>query len=67
MRYVASWKKTNVHGSFRELEDIALNPLTLGVHTNEHYNRDSFPLSRLILIMSKTGYGDILYYKAGPF
>lgn len=36
-------KKTNVHGSFRELEDIALNPLTLGVHTNEHYNRDSFP------------------------
>ncbi|HDR7160796.1 TOMM precursor leader peptide-binding protein [Bacillus cereus] len=36
-------KKTNVHGSFHDLEEHALNPLTLGVHTNEHYNRDNFP------------------------
>ncbi|PDY93714.1 TOMM precursor leader peptide-binding protein [Bacillus toyonensis] len=36
-------KKTNVHSSFHDLEDHALNPLTLGVHANEHYNRDSFP------------------------
>lgn len=32
-----------MHGSFHDLEDYALNPLTLGVHTNEHYNRDGFP------------------------
>lgn len=36
-------KKTNVYGSFHDVENHALNPLTLGVHTNEHYNRDGFP------------------------
>ena len=28
---------------YDDVEDHALNPLTLGVHTNEHYNRDGFP------------------------
>ena len=32
-----------MHASFHDVEDHALNPLTLGVHTNEHYNRDGFP------------------------
>lgn len=56
-----------MHGSFHDLEEHALNPLTLGVHTNEHYSRDNFPFKRLILIMSKTGYGDILYHKTDRF
>ncbi|KFM99206.1 bacteriocin biosynthesis protein SagD [Bacillus clarus] len=39
-------KKTNVHGSYRQFDDIALNPLTLGVHTNEHYNQEGFPFQQ---------------------
>ncbi|KEK22208.1 TOMM precursor leader peptide-binding protein [Bacillus gaemokensis] len=38
-------KKTNVHGSYRELEDTALNPLTIGVHTDEHYTQTDFPFN----------------------
>ncbi|OOG93435.1 hypothetical protein BTH41_04277 [Bacillus mycoides] len=36
-------KRTNVHGSYRELEDTAINPLTIGVHTDEHYKKTDFP------------------------
>ncbi|WP_242142395.1 MULTISPECIES: TOMM precursor leader peptide-binding protein [unclassified Bacillus cereus group] len=36
-------KRTNVYGRYRDFEDIAINPLTVGVHTDEHYNRDGFP------------------------
>lgn len=59
-------KRTNVHGSYRELEDTAINPLTIGVHTDEHYKKQISHLNRLILIILKTGYGGILYHKIVP-
>ncbi|MDR4151462.1 bacteriocin biosynthesis protein SagD, partial [Bacillus thuringiensis] len=37
-------EKTNVNSSFHDPEEHALNPLTHGVHTNEHYHRVIFPL-----------------------
>nr|WP_232243121.1 TOMM precursor leader peptide-binding protein [Paenibacillus sp. GSMTC-2017] len=36
-------KRTVVHGSFRDLEDHALDPVTLGVHTKEQYAQPWFP------------------------
>lgn len=36
-------KKTVVHGCYRELQDQALNPTTVGVHMSEHYERPNFP------------------------
>ncbi|MBY0600185.1 TOMM precursor leader peptide-binding protein [Bacillus bingmayongensis] len=36
-------KRTNVHGSYRDFEDTAINPLTIGVHTDEHYKKANFP------------------------
>ncbi|MFJ8530218.1 TOMM precursor leader peptide-binding protein [Bacillus sp. NPDC094106] len=36
-------KRTNVHGSYRDFENTAINPLTIGVHTAEHYRRADFP------------------------
>ncbi|WJE53885.1 TOMM precursor leader peptide-binding protein [Bacillus cereus] len=36
-------KRTNVHGSYRDFEDVAINPLTIGVHMDEHYKKADFP------------------------
>lgn len=36
-------KRTVVHDSFRNLEDQALNPVKVGVHTKEQYAKPGFP------------------------
>ncbi|HWO95046.1 MAG TPA: TOMM precursor leader peptide-binding protein [Bacillus sp. (in: firmicutes)] len=36
-------KRTVVHDSFRNLEDQALNPVKVGVHTKEQYAQPGFP------------------------
>lgn len=36
-------KRTKIHGSYHELENKAINPVTLGLHTSEHYNQPNFP------------------------
>lgn len=60
-------KKTNVHGSFHDLEEHALNPShSVSIQMNITIVI-TFHSSRLILIMSKTGYGDILYHKTDRF
>ncbi|HEY1215710.1 MAG TPA: TOMM precursor leader peptide-binding protein, partial [Bryobacteraceae bacterium] len=38
-------KRTVVHGSFRNLEDQALDPVKLGVHTKEQYAQPGFPFT----------------------
>lgn len=39
----ASGKKTVVHDTFRNLADFALNPLTVGVHAPDQYEKENFP------------------------
>jgi ribosomal protein S12 methylthiotransferase accessory factor len=39
-------KRTVVHGSFRNLEDQALNPVKVGVHTKEQYAQPGFPFTK---------------------
>ncbi|USG63279.1 TOMM precursor leader peptide-binding protein [Brevibacillus ruminantium] len=39
-------KRTVVHDSYRKLADHALNPLTVGVHTQEQYEKPGFPFQR---------------------
>jgi ribosomal protein S12 methylthiotransferase accessory factor len=39
----AHGKRTVVHDSFRNLEDSALNPIKVGVHTQEQYAQPGFP------------------------
>ena len=39
----AGGKRTTVHGNFRNLADFALNPLTLGVHAPDQYEKENFP------------------------
>ncbi|MBS4176535.1 TOMM precursor leader peptide-binding protein [Lederbergia citrea] len=36
-------KRTVVHDSYRNLKDIALNPISVGVHANEQYAQPNFP------------------------
>ena len=36
-------KRTVVHDSFRNLEDQALNPIKVGVHSKEQYAQPGFP------------------------
>ncbi|MFD0696483.1 TOMM precursor leader peptide-binding protein [Paenibacillus sp. GCM10027628] len=38
-------KRTVVHGSFRNLEDQALDPVNLGVHAKEQYAQPGFPFT----------------------
>ena len=59
--------KTNVHGSFHDLEEHALNPSHSVYIPMNIIIVMVFHLNRLILIMSKTGYGDILYHKTDRF
>ncbi len=39
-------KRTVVYDSFRNLEDQALNPLDVGVHSQRHYERSGFPFEQ---------------------
>ena len=38
-------KKTVVHDSYNHLKDQALNPIEVGVHTKEQYDRPGFPFT----------------------
>ncbi|MCY9693093.1 TOMM precursor leader peptide-binding protein [Paenibacillus alginolyticus] len=38
-------KRTVVHGSFRNLEDQALDPVKVGMHTKEQYAQPGFPFT----------------------
>ncbi|KQX51862.1 bacteriocin biosynthesis protein SagD [Paenibacillus sp. Root444D2] len=38
-------KRTVVHGSFRQLEDQALDPVKVGMHTKEQYAQPGFPFT----------------------
>lgn len=39
-------KRTSVHDSYRNLEEHALNPLKVGVHTDEEYGMPGYPFSK---------------------
>ncbi|MGV2941425.1 TOMM precursor leader peptide-binding protein [Mesobacillus sp. LC4] len=39
-------KRTVIHDSFRNLEKQALNPLAVGVHADEEYEKPGFPFER---------------------
>ncbi|KAF0820088.1 TOMM biosynthesis cyclodehydratase (protein C) [Bacillus sp. ZZV12-4809] len=39
-------KRTAVYDSYRNLEDLALNPLKAGVHADEQYERPHFPFKK---------------------
>ncbi|MBP0726647.1 TOMM precursor leader peptide-binding protein [Bacillus sp. RG28] len=39
-------KRTIVHDNFRNLNDVALNPLTVGVHAPDEYEKENFPFQR---------------------
>ncbi|MGV7002168.1 TOMM precursor leader peptide-binding protein [Priestia megaterium] len=39
------YKKTNIFSSYNDIEEIAINPIELGLHTNEQYNMVEFPFN----------------------
>ena len=60
-------KKTNVHASFHDVEDHALNPLRSVYIQMNTIIVMVFHLNRLTLTMNKTGYGDIHCHKTVQF